>query len=382
MTLLCGALSWLEDNQLPVLNANAKTENDIVTNEPEWLKNIRQNTTEEHNICSDIYFKRTKKPKLVSSTNVDENIRNLVKLIEDSDTEDKDSGGDLRSRNFDQKHFKPKIIYCSRTHSQLAQVVSELKKTYFFRNSNDGILNLAIATASRNTLCINTDLKKDLSSSTPLNEACNELIQTEDGCQFFNSHKYEAFKDHLNIMSAKRIIDIEDLLKSGISSQCCPYYSDRYLVQSAAFVATPYNAILDKVTREAYGIDLEDNIVIFDEAHNIVDFIKQMNSVNISNPEDFLKRILNCIDDYLGKYSKRLRGSNLSSLSQLRIFFFKLLEFIKKKIYNTFSVNEFIYASGIDSFNFSRLLTQMDETKLFTKVCKSLQFILIFKLFC
>lgn len=369
MTLLCGALSWLEDNQLFVKSAN--TQNNVDPNEPEWLKNIRSSTSkasEEQNIHADIHFRRSKKPKILSSSNIDDKILDLVKLIDDSEPNDRDNGSDLRSRNFDQKSVKPKIIYCSRTHSQLTQVISELRKTYFFRNSNGIGLNLAIATASRNTLCINTDLKKNINSSETINEACNELIQTENGCQFFNRHKDEAFKEHLNVISTKRIVDIEDLLNSGISSQCCPYYSDRYLVQSAEFVATPYNAILDKVTREAYGIDLEDNIVIFDEAHNIVDFIKQMNTVSIADPIEFFENILRCIDGYLGKYSKRLRGSNLSSLSQLRIFFSKILSFVQKKNFNAFSVNEFIYASEIDSFNFSRILNHMEETKLFIKV--------------
>lgn len=367
MTLLCGALSWLEDNQLPVKNTISQSDN--TSSEPEWLKNIRTITSEERNIHSEILFNRPKKSKISASVNVDQSIINLVKLIEDTGSEENSNGGDLRSRNFGQKTFRPKIIYCSRTHSQLTQVVNELKKTYFFRNSNgDKIMNLAVATASRKTLCINKDLKEGVTSLSALNEACNELIQTDGGCQFFNRHKDEAFKEHLEIVSSKRIVDIEDLLNSGISSHCCPYYTDRYLVQPAAFVATPYNSILDKVTREAYGIELENNIIIFDEAHNIVDFIKQMNSVNIADPIEFFEQVLKCIDEYLGIYSKRLSGSNLSSLSQLRIFFFKILEFLKKKNYNSVSVNDFIYASQIDSFNFSRLVIHVEETKLFTKV--------------
>ena len=366
MTLLCGALSWLADHKISDKNVSFQKDNDL--NEPEWLKNIRKNNTGEQNINSLTNFNRSKRSKIVSPSNINEQILNLVKLIDDSEGEEKESYVDIRSRNYDLNIFRPKIIYCSRTHSQLAQVVNELKKTSFFQNSSNSELNLAIATASRNTLCINKDLKKDINSSLTLNEACNELIQSEDGCPFFNRQKDEAFKEHLNIISAKRIIDIEDILSSGISSQCCPYYLDRYLVQPAAFIATPYNSILDKATREAYGIELENSIIIFDEAHNIVDFIKQMNSITIATPIDFFEQILSCIDEYLRKYSKRLRGPNVSSLSQLRIFFFKVSEFIKKKNYNCLSVNDFIYSSQIDTFNFSRLVSHMEETNLFTKV--------------
>lgn len=370
MTLICGSLSWLEDHQRPVKKSIIQSDNNLI--EPEWLKNIRQNSSEEHNIFSESTFKRIKKPKLISSLSMDNRIMNLVKLIDDPEPGAIDNTNDFRSRNFDQKVCKPTIIYCSRTHSQISQVMSELKKTAFFGKFSDSILNLAVATASRSTLCINNDLKKEAGSLSSLNESCNKLIQTEDECPFFNRKKDEAFKEHLNILSAKKIVDIEDILISGTSSQCCPYYSDRYLLQSASFVATPYNTILDKSTREAYGIDLEGNIIIFDEAHNIVDFVKQLNSLSISDPFNFFSQILTCIDEYIQKYSTRLRGSNMSSISQLRIFFLKVLEFIKSKNYNAFSVNDFIYKCQIDSFNFSRLLANLEETKLFTKVNNSI----------
>ena len=66
------------------------------------------------------------------------------------------------------KDFKPpnrlKIIYSSRTHSQLAQFASELKKSPYKHIP-------AVTIASRSSLCVN-DAVKDLASVAAVNEAC------------------------------------------------------------------------------------------------------------------------------------------------------------------------------------------------------------------
>jgi chromosome transmission fidelity protein 1 len=43
--------------------------------------------------------------------------------------------------------------------------------------------------------------------------------------------------------------------------------------------------LLSKATRESLNIDLEDSIVIFDEAHNLVNVIQQMHQVRITSDQ-------------------------------------------------------------------------------------------------
>lgn len=333
--------------------------------EPEWIRTMRLQSAKGPTLDKEQSQKRFKKPKFQSVANLNDRISNLVNLLaEDNEQENFNFG---RFENFGQKLIAPKIIYCSRTHSQLNQVIDELKKTKFFTDTKiDTVLNFATSTASRNYLCINKTIRNN--TGLVINDACNDLITSVDGCPYFNKHKDSAFSDHLKSMASKKILDIEDILKSGSSAQCCPYFSSRYLVPSASLVLSPYNTILDKQAREAYGIDLSNNILIFDEAHNIVDFVKQMNSVQIRSSTENLKLVAECIDSYLHKYGKRLRGSNVSALSQLKIFFDKISNFSKDAPDGSYSVNDFIYRAQIDSFNFCRLLKYVEETKLFTKV--------------
>lgn len=74
---------------------------------------------------------------------------------------------DLAKEDDAQLRALPKVIFCSRTHSQLAQFVREVRKTAF---KNARVVSLG----SRKNLCINPDVKK-LSSESRINDACLDL---------------------------------------------------------------------------------------------------------------------------------------------------------------------------------------------------------------
>ena len=47
-------------------------------------------------------------------------------------------------------------------------------------------------------------------------------------------------------------------------------------------VVLPYNTLLHAPTREAVGVKLKENIVIIDEAHNLLDTIASVYSVQVT----------------------------------------------------------------------------------------------------
>ena len=79
--------------------------------------------------------------------------------------------------------------------------------------------------------------------------------------------------------------DIEQLVTLGQATKACPYYGTRYAVPAAQLVALPYQTLLHKSTREATGIKLKGNIVVIDEAHNLVETISNIHSVEVTGAQ-------------------------------------------------------------------------------------------------
>ena len=83
-------------------------------------------------------------------------------------------------------------------------------------------------------------------------------------------------------MIKEHILDIEDLVKTGQKLKCCPYFLTRELKQSADIVFMPYNYLLDPKTRKNQGIQLQNNIVLLDEAHNVEKMCEEAASLQVN----------------------------------------------------------------------------------------------------
>lgn len=68
----------------------------------------------------------------------------------------------------------------------------------------------------------------------------------------------------------EEMLDIEELEKLGKYHDACPFYLERELEKSADIIFMPYNYLVDSSTRASLNINLENSILIFDEAHNLV----------------------------------------------------------------------------------------------------------------
>jgi Rad3-related DNA helicase len=52
--------------------------------------------------------------------------------------------------------------------------------------------------------------------------------------------------------------------------QICPFFLTRNMLPEAEIVFVPYNYLIDPMARRSIGISIENSILIFDEAHNVV----------------------------------------------------------------------------------------------------------------
>ena len=168
---------------------------------------------------------------------------------------------------------KHKVIYSSRTHSQLSQAVAELGRTSY-RYMKVAILG------SRDQLCVNPAVMEANNSREKLH-MCQARVKAKT-CTFHQN--VEKSKERTELRD-NEIMDIEDLHKLGKKHHFCPYYMSRELYQSADVIFLPYNYLLDHKIRASLDIDFKGAIIIFDEAHNVQKLSEETSSVSISSQD-------------------------------------------------------------------------------------------------
>lgn len=88
--------------------------------------------------------------------------------------------------------------------------------------------------------------------------------------------KHKQQKEFKSMMFQLGALDIEDIVHQGRNMRCCPYYGSRSMVPAADLVILPYQSLLSKASRESLGLNLKNNIIIIDEAHNLADSLISM----------------------------------------------------------------------------------------------------------
>lgn len=111
------------------------------------------------------------------------------------------------------------------------------------------------------------------------------------------------------------IPDIEDMFRLGKAMHVCPYYAARTALPGAEIITLPYPLLLQKSARDALGIKLEGNIVIVDEAHNIMDAVASVHAAEIHLSE--LRKARQILGIYVKRFGKRLKGENRVMIAQV-----------------------------------------------------------------
>ena len=148
-----------------------------------------------------------------------------------------------------------RVIYGTRTHEQVRQVLLELGKI----NEKSGESHTAVNLASRGHLCVNPECR-DL----PRNEAqelCNTL-RKDDECPYAS----DLDKPPRGLPC---ILSREALVREGRRRDICPYYLARRMMRESRVVVAPYPYIFNPMIRRTIGLDLEGRVLVLDEGHNV-----------------------------------------------------------------------------------------------------------------
>ncbi|KAJ8773449.1 hypothetical protein K2173_004279 [Erythroxylum novogranatense] len=216
----------------------------------------------------------------------------------------------------------PTIIYTSRTHSQIRQVVQELKRSNYRPKM--------VVLGSREQLCIHEDVS--LLHGKVQTNACHYLRRRRENQEKQEKHRcnhYSCVPDFVkkNPHLGDEPIDIEDLVTVGKKFGPCPYYVARELHKVADILFAPYNYVIDRAYRKSLTIDWNSSILIFDEAHNLEGLCADAASFDL--PSGLLTACINeaksCIDLSVGRREKSNdKSGNPDNFAILRALLLKL----------------------------------------------------------
>ncbi|GKD79120.1 regulator of telomere elongation helicase 1 isoform X1 [Tanacetum coccineum] len=203
----------------------------------------------------------------------------------------------------------PTIVYTSRTHSQIRQVIQELKRTVYRPKM--------VVLGSREQLCIHPEVSTMHGKAQ--NNACQFLCQkrTKQHCTHY-PRVAEFVKSNPGL--GDEPIDIEDLVNLGKTCGPCPYYVSRELHKVVDILFAPYNYLIDPGNRKSLTIQWADSILIFDEAHNLESICADAASFDLHSSllTSCITEAENCVDLAVARrdqsYDKSYNPENFSIL--------------------------------------------------------------------
>jgi Rad3-related DNA helicase len=146
------------------------------------------------------------------------------------------------------------IVYATRTHDQVRQVLAEVERI----NVHSGASYTAVNLASRDHLCLNTDCRG--LPSREAQELCG-VLRKEEKCPY-RSEMTESPP------SLPRVLSIEALVSTGRRTRVCPYFLARRVAKTRHLLVCPYPYVFDPKIRLMTGLDLEGRFLVLDEGHN------------------------------------------------------------------------------------------------------------------
>ncbi|MEM4089652.1 MAG: ATP-dependent DNA helicase [Thermoplasmatales archaeon] len=167
-----------------------------------------------------------------------------------------------------------KIVFLTRTNSQVENVLREAR--------NLGI-DKVMTFFGRGEMCLFRTEAPDMIQGTPEEQSnyCRILVERNSkglgGCPYRTDGPEEWPE---NIMSQQCFLELG-------RDRICPYYAQKNLARDATVIATSYSFFLNPFIRSRFlswmEAELDDIIVIADEAHNVPDLTRNLMSMKLSH---------------------------------------------------------------------------------------------------
>lgn len=187
-----------------------------------------------------------------------------------------------------------KIVYCSRTMSEIEKALVELENLMVYRAKELGYQEefRGLGLTSRKNLCLHPEVSKER-KGTVVDEKCrrmtngrNKRIREEDPnsnvdlCDYHENLYNQEIEEYL----PNGVFSFERLIKYCEERTMCPYFVVRRMISMCNIIIYSYHYLLDPKIAERVSEQVsKDSIVIFDEAHNIDNVCIESLSLDLTN---------------------------------------------------------------------------------------------------
>lgn len=190
-----------------------------------------------------------------------------------------------------------KLIYCSRTMSEIEKALAELAALMKYRSEQLGGEEefRGLGLTSRKNLCLHPSVRREKSGSV-VDARCRSLTAgfVKEKKERGEDVEVCIYHDNLDLLEPNNLLPpgvwtLDDMLRYGEKQKQCPYFSARRMMPFCNVIIYSYHYLLDPKIAERVSKELsKDCIVVFDEAHNIDNVCIESLSIDIT--EDSLRK--------------------------------------------------------------------------------------------
>ena len=192
---------------------------------------------------------------------------------------------DMRKTNL----YKGKIIYAAKSYNRISHIIKELNKTYY----KPKICILF----SPYDACINDKINSSKNDNI-IYMKCNKCFN----CEFYKNYEKYVNNENNNSYNDNKYLDIEELSDFLCNKKICPFYFEKNSVSNSDIIFMPYEFLFDKKMTKILNIDINNNIIIFDESHNLPKLCEEINNISI-NTNDF-EEIIQELNEFIINQNK------------------------------------------------------------------------------
>jgi len=178
-----------------------------------------------------------------------------------------------------------KILYLTRTKSQQRQVILELRQI----SKKEPVLGLGMQGRGSTCPMLNQDPELKGGSPEELSGYCSQkkrkTLKGDQGCPYY-AHTLCFDVDELLSYCRRELPTAEEFAEYCLKRKSCPYETMKLVLPMVDVVVAPYNYLFLRFIRNTFlgwlNCELEDLIVIVDEAHNLPEYLREVSSMGYS----------------------------------------------------------------------------------------------------